>query len=100
MYYIQFTNYYTDLTDCKSQIIVCIVSKISEKQVLESVESLESKIKFLIEEKDRLLLQYQSLKEDNESLEAEIHNIKTQKERAKSKVEDVLERLNQIETSA
>ena len=92
MYYIQFTNYYTDLTDCKSQIIVCIVSKISEKQVLESVESLESKIKFL--------LQYQSLKEDNESLEAEIHNIKTQKERAKSKVEDVLERLNQIETSA
>ena len=100
MYYIQFTNYYTDLTDCKSQIIVCIVSKISEKQVLESVESLESKIKFLIEEKDRLLLQYQSLKEDNKSLESQLDNLETQKKRAKDKVEDVLERLNQIETSA
>ena len=100
MYYIQFTNYYTDLTDCKSQIIVCIVSKISEKQVLESVESLESKIKFLIEEKDRLLLQYQSLKEDNKSLESQLDSLETQKQRAKDKVEDVLERLNQIETSA
>ena len=79
---------------------MCIVSKVSEKQVLESVESLESRIKSLIEEKDRLYIQYQSLKEDNISLESQLDSLETQKQRAKDKVEDVLERLNQIETSA
>ena len=79
---------------------MCIVSKVSEKQVLESVESLESRIKSLIEEKDRLYVQYQSLKEDNKSLELQLDSLETQKQRAKDKVEDVLERLNQIETSA
>ena len=79
---------------------MCIVSKVSEKQVLESVESLESRIKILIEEKDRLYLQYQSLKEDNKSLESQLDNLETQKKRAKDKVEDVLERLNQIAPSA
>ena len=69
---------------------MCIVSKVSEKQVLESVESLESRIKSLIEEKDRLYLQYQSLKEDNKSLESQLDNLETQKQRAKDKVEDVL----------
>ena len=79
---------------------MCIVSKVSEKQVLESVESLESRIKSLIEEKDRLYIQYQSLKEDNKSLESQLDSLETQKQRAKDKVEDVLERLNQIEPSA
>ncbi len=79
---------------------MCIVSKVSEKQVLESVESLESRIKTLIQEKDRFYLKYQLLKEDNESLESQLDNLETQKKRAKDKVEDVLERLNQIETSA
>ena len=79
---------------------MCIVSKVTEKQVLESVESLESRINSLIEEKDRLYVQYQSLKEDNKSLELQLDSLETQKQRAKDKVEDVLERLNQIETSA
>ena len=79
---------------------MCIVSKVTEKQVLESVESLESRINSLIEEKDRLYVQYQSLKEDNKSLESQLDSLETQKQRAKDKVEDVLERLNQIETSA
>ena len=79
---------------------MCIVPKISEKQVLESVESLESRIKSLIKEKDQLYAEYQSLKEDNQIFKAELQKLETQKERAKNKVEDVLERLNQIETSA
>jgi regulator of replication initiation timing len=76
------------------------VPKVSEKQVLESVESLESRIKSLIKEKDQLYIEYQSLKEENQIFEAELQKLETQKERAKNKVEDVLERLNQIETSA
>ncbi len=79
---------------------MCIVPKVSEKQVLESVESLESRIKSLIKEKDQLYIEYQSLKEENQIFEAELQKLETQKERAKNKVEDVLERLNQIETSA
>ena len=64
---------------------MCIVSKVSEKQVLESVESLESRIKSLIEEKDRLYLQYQSLKEDNKSLESQLDNLETQNKEPKTK---------------
>ena len=79
---------------------MCIVAKISEKQVLQSIEALENKINSLIEEKDRLYVEYQSLKEDNEELEKELQLLQSQKERAKMKAEDILQRINEIESSA
>jgi len=79
---------------------VCIVAKISEKQVLQSIEALANKINSLIEEKDRLYVEYQSLKEDNEELEKELQLLQSQKERAKMKAEDILQRINEIESSA
>ena len=79
---------------------MCIVAKISEKQVLQSIETLSYKINSLIEEKDRLYVEYQSLKEDNEDLEKELQLLQSQKERAKMKAEDILQRINEIESSA
>ena len=79
---------------------MCIVAKISEKQVLQSIEALELKINSLIEEKDRLYVEYQSLKEDNEDLLKEIQLLQSQKERARTKAEDILQRINDIESSA
>ena len=79
---------------------MCIVAKISEKQVLQSIEALELKINSLIEEKDRLYVEYQSLKEDNEDLVKEVQLLQTQKERARMKAEDILQRINDIESSA
>ena len=77
-----------------------IVTKISEKQVLQSIEALEYKINNLIEEKDRLYVEYQSLREDNEDLEKELQLLQSQKERARMKAEDILQRINDIESSA
>ena len=77
-----------------------VVTKISEKQVLQSIEALGNKINSLIEEKDRLYVEYQSLKEDNEELEKELQLLQSQKERAKMKAEDILQRINEIEPSA
>ena len=79
---------------------MCIVAKISEKQVLQSIEALGNKINSLIEAKDRLYVEYQSLKEDNEELEKELQLLQSQKERAKMKAEDILQRINEIEPSA
>ena len=79
---------------------MCIVAKISEKQVLQSIEALGNKINSLIEAKDRLYVEYQSLKEDNEELEKELKLLQSQKERAKMKAEDILQRINEIEPSA
>lgn len=79
---------------------MCIVAKISEKQVLQSIEALGNKINSLIEEKDRLYVEYQSLKEDNEDLVKELQLLQTQKERARMKAEDILQRINDIESSA
>ena len=79
---------------------MCIVAKISEKQVLQSIEALANKINSLIQEKDRLYVEYQSLKEDNEELEKELQLLQSQKERAKMKAEDILQRINEIESSA
>ena len=76
------------------------MAKISEKQVLQSIEALEYKINSLIEEKDRLYVEYQSLKEDNEDLVKELQLLQTQKERARMKAADILQRRNDIESSA
>ena len=76
------------------------MAKISEKQVLQSIEALANKINSLIEEKDRLYVEYQSLKEDNEELEKELQLLQSQKERARTKAEDILQRINEIESSA
>ena len=54
----------------------------------------------VIEEKDRLYVEYQSLKEDNEDLVKELQLLQTQKERARMKAEDILQRINDIESSA
>ena len=79
---------------------MCIVAKISEKQVLQSIEALGNKINRKKEKKDRLYVEYQSLKEDNEELEKELQLLQSQKERAKMKAEDILQRINEIEPSA
>ena len=79
---------------------MCIVTKISEKQVLQSIEALGNKINSLIEEKDRLYVEYQSLKEDNEELDKELQLLQSQIERAKMIAEDILQRINEIEPSA
>jgi len=79
---------------------VYIVTKILEKQVLQSIETLEYKINNLIEEKDRLYVEYQSLREDNEDLVKELQLLQSQKERARMKAEDILQRINDIESSA
>ena len=79
---------------------MCIVAKISEKQVLQSIEALANKINSLIEEKDRFYVEYQSLKEDNEDLLKELQLLQSQKERARTKAEDILQRINDIESSA
>ena len=76
------------------------MAKISEKQVLQSIEALEHKINSLIEEKDRLYVKYQSLKENNEDLVKELQLLQSQKERARTKAEDILQRINDIESSA
>lgn len=76
------------------------MAKISEQQVLQSIEALELKINSLIEEKDRLYVEYQSLKEDNEDLLKELQLLQSQKERARTKAEDILQRINEIESSA
>ena len=45
-------------------------------------------------------IEYQSLKEDNEDLRKELQLLQSQKERARTKAEDILQRINDIESSA
>ena len=59
-----------------------------------------SYINSLIEEKDRLYVKYQSLKENNEDLVKELQLLQSQKETARTKAEDILQRINDIESSA
>ena len=77
-----------------------MVSKITEKEVLEVIEILVSRVDDLIEECDQLNIENQSLKENNQELSETQQSILKKNNLAKSKAETILERLRSIENSA
>jgi len=79
---------------------VVIVSKITEKEVLEVVEILETRVDDLIQKCDQLNIENQSLKENNQELSETQQSILKKNNLAKSKAETILERLRSIEDSA
>ena len=77
-----------------------VVSKITEKEVLEIIETLEIRVNKLIQKCSQLNIENQSLKENNQEI-AETHKSVLEKNNlAKSKAETILERLRSIEDSA
>jgi uncharacterized protein (TIGR02449 family) len=76
------------------------VSKITEKEVLEIVEILETRVDELIQKCDQLNIENQSLKENNQELSETQQSILKKNNLAKSKAETILERLRSIENSA
>ena len=77
-----------------------MVSKITEKEVLEVIEILETRVDDLIQKCDQLNIENQSLKENNQEF-AEIQQSLLKKNNlAKSKAGTILERLRSIENSA
>ena len=77
-----------------------MVSKITEKEVLDVIEILEIRVDDLIQKCDQLNIENQSLKENNQEL-AEIQQSLLKKNNlAKSKAGTILERLRSIEDSA
>ena len=82
------------------KIIVVIVSKITEKEVLEVIESLEIRVDELIQKCDQLNIENQSLKENNQELSKTQQSVLKKNNLAKSKAETILERLRSIEDSA
>ena len=77
-----------------------IVSKITEKEVLEVIESLEIRVDKLIQKCDQLNIENQSLKENNQELFNTQQSVLKKNNLAKSKAETILERLRSIEDSA
>ena len=77
-----------------------IVSKITEKEVLEVIESLEIRVDKLIQKCDQLNIENQSLKENNQELSKSQQSVLKKNNLAKSKAETILERLRSIEDSA
>ncbi len=77
-----------------------IVSKITEKEVLEVIESLEIRVDKLIQKCDQLNIENQSLKENNQELSKTQQSVLKKNNLAKSKAETILERLRSIEDSA
>ena len=77
-----------------------IVSKITEKEVLEIIEILETRVDELIQKCDKLNIENQSLKENNHELSETQQSILKKNNLAKSKAETILERLRSIEDSA
>ena len=77
-----------------------IVSKITEKEVLEVIESLEIRVDELIQKCDQLNIENQSLKENNQKLPETQKSVLKKNNLAKSKAETILERLRSIEDSA
>jgi len=88
------------LTVRSGKIIVVIVSKITEKEVLEVIESLEIRVDKLIQKCDQLNIENQSLKENNQELSETQQSVLKKNNLAKSKAETILERLRSIEDSA
>ena len=77
-----------------------IVSKITEKEVLEVIEILEIRVDDLIQKCDQLNIENQSLKENNQELSETQQSVLKKNNLAKSKAETILERLRSIEDSA
>ena len=77
-----------------------VVSKITEKEVLEIIEILEIRVDELIQKCDKLNIENQSLKENNQELSETQQSILKKNNLAKSKAETILERLRSIEDSA
>jgi len=77
-----------------------MVSKITEKEVLEVIEILETRVDDLIQKCDQLNIENQSLKENNHELSETQQSILKKNNLAKSKAETILERLRSIENSA
>ena len=77
-----------------------MVSKITEKEVLEVIEILEIRVNALIQKCDQLNIENQSLKENNQELSETQQSILKKNNLAKSKAETILERLRSIENSA
>ena len=77
-----------------------MVSKITEKEVLEVIEILEIRVNDLIQKCDQLNIENQSLKENNQELSETQQSILKKNNLAKSKAETILERLRSIENSA
>ena len=77
-----------------------MVSKITEKEVLEVIEILEIRVDDLIQKCDKLNIENQSLKENNQELSETQQSILKKSNLAKSKAETILERLRSIEDSA
>ena len=88
------------MTVRSGKIIVVIVSKITEKEVLEIIESLEIRVDALIQKCDQLNIENQSLKENNQELSKTQQSVLKKNNLAKSKAETILERLRSIEDSA
>jgi len=79
---------------------VVMVSKITEKEVFEIIEILETRVDDLIQKCDQLNIENQSLKENNRELSETQQSILKKNNLAKSKAETILERLRSIEDSA
>ena len=77
-----------------------MVSKITEKEVLEVIEILETRVDDLIQKCDQLNIANQSLKDNNQELSETQQSILKKNNLAKSKAETILERLRSIEDSA
>ena len=77
-----------------------IVSKITEKEVLEVIETLEIRVDELIQKCNHLNIENQSLKENNQELSKTQQSVLKKNNLAKSKAETILERLRSIEDSA
>ena len=77
-----------------------VVSKITEKEVLEVVETLEIRVDELIQKCNQLNTENQSLKENNQELTNSQQLVLEKNNLAKTKAETILERLRNIEDSA
>ena len=77
-----------------------IVSIITEKEVLEVIETLEIRVNTLIQKCDQLNIENQLLKENNQKLSETKQSALDKNNLAKSKAENILERLRNIEDSA
>lgn len=77
-----------------------MVSKITEKEVLETVTTLEIRVDALIQKCNQLNIENQSLKENNQELADSQQSVLKKNNLAKTKAETILERLRSIEDSA
>ena len=93
-------RFYPYLTLRSGKIIVVVVSKITEKEVLQVIETLEIRVDGLIQKCSQLKIENQSLKENNQKLSETQQSVLDKNNLAKSKAERILERLRSIEDSA